>query len=71
MDKTDLDLATQHHENALVGGVTNDERPDSISSEAVGGASVDDLPANYFLSYKFIGSFIVGLGYKLLEKFIC
>jgi hypothetical protein len=69
MDKTDL--ATQHHEHALDGVVTNDERPDSISSEAVGGASVDDLPANYFLSYKFIGSFIVGLDYKLLEKCIC
>lgn len=38
------------------------EKPDSISSEAIGGASVDDLPPNYFWSYKFIGSFIVGHG---------
>jgi len=57
MAKTDL--TTQNYEDALDGFVTYVERPDSISSEAIGGASTDDLPANYFLSYKFIGSFIV------------
>jgi hypothetical protein len=58
MNKT-TESTSQHHE------VSHDEKPDSISSEAFGGASVDDLPANYFRSYKFIGSFIVGLDYSL------
>ncbi len=66
MAKTKIPIF-QHHENTLSGIVTDDEKPDSISSEAIGGASVDDLPANYFWSYKFIGSFIVRLEYNFFS----
>jgi hypothetical protein len=66
MDKT-KSPSFQHHEDALGGIKTDFEKPDSISSEAIGGESVDDLPANYFWSYKFIGSFIVRLDYNYLE----
>ena len=61
-------LAVQHDEDVTRENFTNDERPDSISSEAIGGASIEDLPPRYFLSYKFIGSFIVGLYYKVLNN---
>jgi hypothetical protein len=69
MNKTGA--TTQHLEDELDGIFTDEERPDSISSEAIGGASADDLPANYFLSYKFIGSFIVSLDYTILGIYLC
>lgn len=40
---------------------------DSVTREAIGGASVADLPKGYYRSYKFIGSFLVSSHSYLLR----
>ncbi len=40
---------------------------DSATREAIGGASTDDLPPNYYKSVRYIGSFLVSLRHLYLE----
>lgn len=66
MGRESKENSFEQHEAAPITTATNDEENDSISPEAIGGASADDLPENYFRSYRFIGSFIVGLTQLML-----
>lgn len=48
--------ASTENTEAVVEHISNE---DSVTREAIGGASVADLPKGYYRSYKFIGTFLV------------